>query len=281
MKKLNTEEIHAILLGILKDIDSFCTANGIDYSVSGGTLLGAVRHKGFIPWDMDVDIMMDRINFERFKATYGNERYAMVPNKKIEGCPYYNGGVIAKVHDKKTLINEGPNTGIYHHGLFVDIFPLDGLPEDEKERRAFLRKAQKIRRRIALRHRPLFNYGIDKAFDPFLAKIEAKLHSRKYWEDSFEALTHAYPYESSKWVGSLSGIYFMREAFPAEVFKGYIRLPFEDTTVSAIAHWDEYLTQFYGDYMTPPPEGKREGHHGMSGVSVTQGYKEYMKEHGF
>ena len=261
MKKLNTKEIHEILLGILKDIDAFCTANGITYSVCGGTLLGAVRHKGFIPWDEDVDIVMKRADFERFKATYGNERYAIVPDSITEGSPYYNGGIISKVHDKKTMIYEGANKGIYQHGLFVDIFPMDGLPEDKKARKAFLRKASKIRRRIALRHRPIFNYGFHRSFDPVLAKLESKFHSLEYWRNSFEELTHAYPYESSKWVGCISGIYKEREAFPAEMFNEYIRLPFEDTTVSAIAQWDKYLTQFYGDYMTPPPAHKKKDHH--------------------
>ena len=260
MKKLNTKEIHAVLLGILKDIDSFCTANGIVYSVCGGTLLGAVRHKGFIPWDEDVDIVMDRSNFERFKASYGNERYGIVPHEKVAGNPDYNGGIHIKVQDKRTFINEGPNAGIYHYGLFVDVFPMDGLPEDKETRNRFLREANHIRRRISLRQRPLFNYD-GKSFDPFLAKVQAKLHSLKYWQDKFQALTSTYPYEGSKYVGCVCGIYGIREAFPAEMFKNYIRLPFEDITVSAIAEWDKYLTQFYGDYMTPPPEKNRVDHH--------------------
>ena len=268
MKKLNTKEIHAILLGILKDIDAFCTANDITYSVCGGTLLGAIRHKGFIPWDEDVDIMMDRTNFEKFKATYGNDRYGIVPDIKDNGNPFYNGGIITKVHDKMTLVEEGQNKNIYHHGLFVDVFPIDGLPEDIKERRAVLRKAQKIRRRIALHHRPVFNYHLHGGFDPFLAKLESKCHSLEYWKTAFDRLADAHPYESSKWVGCLSGIYGQKEAFPAEVFSKHIRLPFENITVSAIADWDMYLTQFYGDYMTPPAERDRIDHHRMEAFMV-------------
>lgn len=268
MRKLNTTEIHGILLGILKDIDAFCTANGITYSVCGGTLLGAVRHKGFIPWDEDVDIVMKRSDFERFKASYGNERYAMVPDRRIEGCPYYNGGLISKVHDKKTLVNEGPNSGIYNHGLFVDVFPMDGMPEDKKKRRAFLRKAAKIRRRIAFHHHPMFSFGPNDGPGPILAKIEAKIHSLDYWRDSFNELTRAFPYETSKWVGCLNGIYGELEVFPSEMFENYIRLPFEDTTVSSIAQWDKYLTQFYGDYMTPPPESERTDHHRIEAFTL-------------
>lgn len=260
MKKLNTKEIHAILLGILKDIDAFCTANDITYSVCGGTLLGAIRHKGFIPWDEDVDIVMDRSNFEKFKATYGNDRYSIVPHEKTSDSPDYNGGIHIKVQDKKTVINEGPNTGIYHYGLFVDVFPMDGLPEDEAERAKFLKYANHIRRRISLKQRPLFNYD-GKSFDPFFAKVEAKLHSLSYWQEKFKEIASTYPYEGSKYVGCVCGIYGAREGFPAEVFHEHIRIPFEDTTVSAIAKWDEYLTQFYGDYMTPPPPGKRIDHH--------------------
>lgn len=259
MKQLNLEQVHSILLGILKDIDAFCTSNGITYSLAGGTLLGAVRHGGFIPWDDDADIVMPRKDFDRFCAEYGNERYSIVPTLPTEGTTDVFVGTHKKVQDKMTLSNEGIMKGIYHYGISVDIFPMDGLPDDEKERNALLKRGSHFRRRVNLHNRPLF--ALSRHQGAFLAKLEAKMHSAKYWLEKSEALMHSFPYEGSKYVGCICGVYGVREAFPAEIFKEYTRLKFEDCYFSCTKEWDRYLTGMYGDYMTPPPAKQRAPKH--------------------
>lgn len=251
MTQLDTAGLHEVLLGILKDIDAFCLANGIRYTISGGTLLGAVRHKGFIPWDEDADLAMPRPDFERFKQTYGNGRYSIVP-----ADIHYS--MHLKVQDSTTLIDEGCVKGRY--GVFVDVFPLDGMPGTEAECNVFMKKANKARRRLMLSQRPMLHLR-DRQHDPLFAKLEAKMHSPRWWMKKCESFSRSYPYDTSVRVGAVCGVYGKKESFPREVYEQVERIEFEDTTLNAIVHRDAFLTRFYGDYMTPPPARKRGGTH--------------------
>jgi len=254
MVKMDMALLHAALLGILKDIDAFCLENGIRYTISGGTLLGAVRHKGFIPWDEDADIAMPRPDFERFRQLYGNKRYSIVPSEDFLAMHL-------KVQDRTTLIDEGWVKGRY--GVFVDVFPLDGMPEDEKECDLFMKRANKVRRRLMLSQRPMLHLR-DSQHDPFFAKLEAKMHSPQWWMETFRELCDSYPYGTSARIGAVCGVYGKKEAFPRMVYEEIGRMDFEDTQLNAITNWDTFLTHFYGDYMTPPPENKRGGTHDIS-----------------
>ena len=120
-------EIHTYLLDILKAIDAFCTQNGIRYSMAYGTLIGAARHKGFIPWDDDIDLLMPRPDFERFISTFGKEedaRYRCI--YRVNTPQEYYKHIFAKVHDSWTELKQDK----YRFGLYVDIFPVDGKPDD-------------------------------------------------------------------------------------------------------------------------------------------------------
>lgn len=257
MQRLDTHGIHKVLLDILKEIDTFCLENNIRYTITGGTLLGAIRHKGFIPWDEDADIAMPREDFERFRKEYRSKGpYSLI-------CGDSDDKLMAlhmKLEDTRTVINEGCHKG--RNGLFVDIFPLDGMPEDVEVCRKFMRHANSVRRRLMLSQRPMFHLK-DKMHDPLFAKLEAKMHSPRYWYKKCNSLCMTYPYSSSKIVGAVCGVYGPKEAFPRRIYDEITRIDFEDTQLNAIKNWDEYLSQFYGDYMTPPPERKRYGTHGI------------------
>lgn len=125
-KEITMEELRAIQLDILDKIHAFCTEHGIRYSLGGGTLLGAVRHKGYIPWDDDIDIMLPRPDYERFLKEfdgkyaelnlqhYGNDNTCCIP--------------FAKVYDNRTVLIEK----LQKSGIYIDVFPIDGLPEESK-----------------------------------------------------------------------------------------------------------------------------------------------------
>ncbi|MGM9735059.1 MAG: phosphorylcholine transferase LicD [Candidatus Cryptobacteroides sp.] len=252
MKELNLDDIHGILLEILKDIDSFCVANDIRYSLAGGTLLGAVRHKGFIPWDDDADIMMPRPDYERFIRTYGGPRFSIVPFEGIKPDKnefnFINTHI--KVHDSRTLVREGCRKYHHRYGISVDVFPIDGAPDDPRERKEFYRKAWHYKHRLSLNQKSMM--PSIRHNGPMLARIEAKMRPLEYWKRKAEETCRMYPFEQSGTAGAATGLYKEREAMPREVFESYTRLRFEDTELSCIREWDHYLTSLYGDYMTPP-----------------------------
>lgn len=123
------EEIKKIQLEILKYVDQFCSQNNIKYALGYGTLIGAVRHKGFIPWDDDIDIIMRRNDYNRFIELFSKEtgRYKVWSHNLQTDYPI----PYAKVTDEKTLKLEGTNYYV-ERGVDIDVFPLDDLPNDEK-----------------------------------------------------------------------------------------------------------------------------------------------------
>lgn len=147
MKRItDIAELRKVQTGILDDIHRFCTANGIMYFLSCGTLIGAVRHKGYIPWDDDLDLYMPRKDYDRFVKLYTDAggRYRVLDPKKEKNYFY----TFAKVVDTRTLLVETETEG-YQIGVYVDIFPVDYVSDNEAERqRIFKRKRllYKIRR---------------------------------------------------------------------------------------------------------------------------------------
>lgn len=129
MRKItDIKEMQQIGLLMLADVDKYCRENDITYFVGYGTLLGAIRHKGFIPWDDDIDIIMPREDYNKFIREYGNERYKVLSNEYTTDY-YYN---FAKVVDLKTYaIEHGRNVRIQDLGLYIDVFPIDHLKKNK------------------------------------------------------------------------------------------------------------------------------------------------------
>ena len=123
-KIIDTVELKSLMLSILKDVDTFCRTNNIRYFLTYGTLIGAVRHKGFIPWDDDVDICMPRPDYMRFMKEYNHEYYKAYCAEFTPGWDHF----IAKVCDDRTIIDEGHGDKC---GVYIDVFPLDGWPKGE------------------------------------------------------------------------------------------------------------------------------------------------------
>lgn len=236
-KELTLKEKHSIILDIMKDIDRFCRANNIPYTLSSGTLLGAVRHGGFIPWDDDADMFMLRDDFDRFINSYQSDRYRLVYNFEDEDklCP----SGIAKVADVTTWSKD--STGKLDFGVWVDVFPLESVPEDPAECRKFMHKIMSVNNRIYHRRR-----------HDFISIIKSYRHSFSWWMKKLNDIVHNNPYTDSPLVAHAVGSNNYRTVIPKKWFDNLGSIRFVDHDFMAFSDTDSYLKIVYGpDYMTP------------------------------
>ena len=130
-KKLNSDEVKKIELQLLLKFDELCKKHDLQYSLCGGTLLGAIRHKGFIPWDDDIDVMMPRDDFEKLlklEKTQASDQVEKLVSWKSGKSIY----PFIKMINTKTVLKEKYLDKEYTTGVWIDIFPIDGMPEDQK-----------------------------------------------------------------------------------------------------------------------------------------------------
>lgn len=261
MKELTVKEIQEISLVILKAIHIFCKDNGIAYSVIGGTLLGTIRHKGFIPWDDDIDIMMPRPDYERFCEQYQSVRYKLLSFHNDKSCMI----AYARVCDMTDTIVMDEAWTSKPVGVWIDVFPFDGADDDYEKVKSKYSSLKKIwsslfynraleggvkesnsqKLNIAIRLMSFFHVGwINQA----IARRKVKSIDAQAKNISFGAAKHV-----SQFAFLEPGY---KEYFTYEAFKSTIELPFEDMMVCAIEGYNEYLSKFYGNYMELPPVEK-------------------------
>ena len=252
-------EVKTVELEMLREVDAFCRERGIRYSLAYGTLLGAVRHHGFIPWDDDIDIMLPREDYERLLREYPaapGSRY------KIE-CAYYSPRCtrcFAKITDPRTLLRE--KSGSPPTGIFMDIFPIDGMSGSDRRQDLAYRTARFLATLIG------YKYAWDKVNRRWLIlKYPLRLLACLLPGSFLHRLADGIPrgrfaFRRSRFAGCWWVRYgWRRERLPRAVFEEYTDIGFEDLTVRSIAARHEYLRNLYGDYMKLPPESERVGDH--------------------
>lgn len=255
MHTIEMDEMKRIQLEILDEIHEFCTSRSIKYSLAFGTLLGAVRHKGYIPWDDDIDLMMPRWDYERFIREYSSERNELLDLRKKDACVE----TFCKVSRKGTVMTD-IDLGRSLWGVNVDVFPIDGCPEDVGP---FFREVERQREELA-RICPFYKVvtvGKVKWFVKYLAK---RLLYRDF--HSFLARKHKVAAFLSTFDAQESGWAWCDEVKPGKqfrssIFNSYTELPFEGKPYHAMAGWEEYLKAEFGDYLTLPPVEERVSSH--------------------
>lgn len=237
MKLLTLRERQIYMLNVLKDIDKFCRENNISYTLCGGTMLGAVRHKGFIPWDDDLDIDMLRQDYDKFIANYKSDKYKLLCN--TDENPEMLSVGYAKVVDPSTFtINKNKER---EYGVFVDVFPLEGLPEDPSQHYKYYHKGARIHNRFYHRHRK-----------DFVSIIKSYGHSLNYWRKKLNEIQTCRKYMDSEYVSNLIGSNGTYMKLPRAAFKDLIDIPFEGCNFLSIRDTDSYLKALYGpNYMVP------------------------------
>ena len=256
MRLLSSNEVKKHELMILLDVQDFCEKINICFYILGGTLLGAIRHHGFIPWDDDIDICMPRPDYERFLQTY-KSAHGYIPMANILGN-WVN--PFAKVID--------PNTKVVSYisdnepGLWIDIFPVDGLPDNFDH-------AKKLYDKCEI-YRSLFSCVFSKLgegktrlrkYAKYILKPIALMIGAPYLSKKVEELAHTCRYEDSKYVGVITwGLHGIGERMPKDEFERKVMVDFEGYKMPTFSCWDLYLGNLYGNYMQLPPENQRYTH---------------------
>ena len=258
------EELKRIQLDILLKVHSFCEEKGIRYSLDSGTLLGAIRHNGYIPWDDDIDIIMPRPDYNRFLKEFNGS----IPELEVFAPEldwnYY--APYANVCDNRTVLSEDGNS---HRGkemgIKIDIFPVDGAPSDFKEYEATLNKIDKLNAYLQVKRMPLNAKKIN-SLRAFLYVIKMKIFSihKTYATIQKEILKICtkYDFNSSDYAAKLSYTWTKNRCERA-TFEKYIEADFEGHKLKIVSNYDEYLRKMFGDYMKLPPEEQRVAHHGF------------------
>lgn len=265
-EKMSLNEVQNESKKILFWTADLCDELGLKYCLSLGTLLGAVRHNGFIPWDDDIDIMMPREDYNKLVEYFKTKSWEIYPYKLF--CPQSDSNypyMISRVSDIRYTLdfdNEKP----YGLGLFVDIYPFDGLGQTEAEADKRNQKAIKYTSLCYLSTRIKCKKERTTSKIKLLVKypafLFAKLLGKNFFFKKLDKMSAEVSYKDARYVGCLVwGTASLKRSFPKEWFEDIMVIPFEEKNLKIPTHYDDILSKIYGNYMELPPIEKRISHH--------------------
>ena len=259
MKKMTEKEAKQCMINILSYIDNICRKNKINYSIYYGSLIGAIRHKGIIPWDDDIDIILLKEDYDKLikiLKTQNNE-YKILDETTDTKCvlPF------AKLVNTKTYIEQDNMNKDNNMGLFVDIFCFNNFPD--KDKKLYYKKIIFYKLLIDGLNYKNFKKGEDYYYLKKVRNIIAKIFGKKYLMKKYIKLCNKYNYCKTNRVISNWPEYYNpleKEIVNKSEFKNFIRVDFENIKVMITKDYDILLKRYFGDYMTPPPKEKRINH---------------------
>ena len=258
---LTKEERQACSFKLLKCFDSFCCSHSIRYSLSGGSLLGAIRHNGFIPWDDDIDVELPRPDYNRFIREFcdaGGQYQCFAPELGNSMITY------ARLCDMKETVSIPycpwcrEDTGIY-----IDVFPVDALPDDYIEYEILASKLHHLVFDVLYQSRgATMRISNDLGFKRIIKTIGKRLLYGRNDVDrlvrSIVDILESRDYSTAKYAGQIAyPMYWKGKFLEKDVFESYTRVKFENSVFFAVSQFDRMLTALYGDYMKLPPEKDR------------------------
>lgn len=259
MKKKTVKQMQLIVLDILCDVDKFCAKNNICWFLSGGSCLGAVRHQGFIPWDDDGDIMMPRSDYERFiklfKADYSGKYGVGSFETDDQWHRQY-----ARIWDLSTTLHS-ENLDDEEIGVFIDVFAIDGLPENKIIRSIYYKRLKVLCGLQNASIRTKYLDGEKYITIKRLASTFTRPFGARYFTGRIIKLAKKYKYDISKYVGvSTACHYGNRETMKRQDMEKETRLMFEGRLFPVPIGYEQYLSNLYGDYMTIPKDAEEKGY---------------------
>lgn len=266
-----TQELKSLLVDMLAWFHNFCEENNLRYYIVGGTMLGAVRHQGFIPWDDDVDVAMPDSDYKKLAEllTGAEGRYVLETPETPEKDYFYS---FSKIYDTKTTLIENSKYKI-KRGIYIDVFPLVGMGNTEEESLINFKKIEKINNLLiskvtGIRKGRSFLKNAIVAVFKFVPLNEKKLLNKvvsAYFTEKWDDCTRG---------GNPVGAWRFKEIMPREIMGTPTLYNFEGLCVYGAEQYDKYLTHLYGDWQKLPPEEKRVSHHDYLYCNLHKGYGE-------
>lgn len=277
--KFSKEELRKVQkkgLEILLYFRDFCNKNNLLFYFCGGCCIGSIRHKGFIPWDDDIDVFMPRKDYERLLKLWDNYADTSMYSLCRPSRGYFSKNLFATINDNNTTFIKTHQADLdINHGLVLDILPLDGYPNNGIQRKiqVFWGLTYSIfcAQMAPINHGKLVNI-IGKII---LGLVPSRKIRYKIWKFAEKQMTK-YEIDDCNYVTELcSGPYYMRKKYPKDAFKEAIWVDFEGYKMPIPIGYDDYLKTAFGDYMKEPPKEKQIPQHDVVFCDLNSSYKKY------
>lgn len=254
MVEYDIKKVHEKILHIALALDKVCQEHHLTYYLWAGTMIGAVRHEGFIPWDDDMDIAMPREDYDKFirhASEWMPAPYELVCTENDDSYPL----PFAKIQDSSTTLIERAHLK-YLGGIYLDLFPIDGAPSNGIARKWHFAKYEYWKRTLYLVHRDPYKHG--HGISSWVPLLVRKMYTMREVQDKISKLLHQYPYSSSRLVADYD------DGSKGTMEKSVLGVPqpytFEGRQLLGVEKYDAYLGNKYGDYMTIPDQSHQRQH---------------------